>query len=534
MLDTVNAARSRGGRTSEPASTRPRRTAHPAAAFALPLCHFFTLRTSLFAAFLLLAPVAARAADVTDYVPADAMAVVAGRPLVHLAPATTSAATSQPESQGFLQQILFVAMQLKILPPEARTLGDIAGCMPLLGRYPYAFVLFDITAKPLPRGGHRLAQMQAAMVFHTDGDHKPVIQRIRQLLAAYANDEVSRLETIPSGAGTRYRLIDSRLPDWAVIEWGAIGRQFVVSIGPGAFDRMLAVHDNNAPSLASDPWYAGACGRAGVHRAFFECSASVGRMRARLSEVLGDLPARVLRSVGGEKLDRIVLLVGTQERAVTGHVVANAEGMDHHIVLSEPVPPGDPLAAMIPAGIRRYGFARQPVAVWFRGIRDAFLASQGDSTTDALSDKWAALEEQFGFSVERDFFGHLGNRLIVHDYPLHPLHIPLLWTYLIETDGDEEAVRRGVDGLFRAWQATMAKKAGTQPAGGLTPQIRRTQDGIWFIQLGLAGPAVKVTPRWIIVGFSPEAVRQNLRYLPGAASRSAVEPPPVDTAPAAR
>lgn len=458
----------------------------------------------------------ARAGDVTDAVPADAMVVVAGRPLVHLSSALP--AGSQPDMQGLLPQLLQLAGQLKLLPPEARALGDIAGCLPLLGRYPYAFVLLDITARRLPSGGHRLARMQAAIVFETDGDHQAIVQRIRQLLATYTDNEVSRLDKVPA-AGMRYRLADSRLPDWAVVEWGTIGRRFAVSIGEGSFDRMLAVQAGTAAPLSRDDWYVAARNAAGVERAFVECGVAIARMRARLRDVLGPRFDRVLQGLGNERLNRLHVFVGTEDRAVRAHLLIDADGVNHHIVLSEPLPGDDPLASLVPPEARRYGHARQPLAAWVRGLRDAYLRSRGESTARELHEAWARMEEEYGFDADRDLLGHLGNRLIVHDFPLHPLHVPLLWTYLIEIDGADAEVRRAVDGIMRAWRACVADATASAPAAGLAPQIRRTRDGIWYVQVGLAGPAITVTPRWIVIGFSPEAVRENLSRIPGATSR---------------
>ncbi len=465
----------------------------------------------VFAAVAGSAPATVRLADVTDCVPADTLLMVAGRPIVDAGAAPSAA--SQPDSQGFIQQLLVVAAQLHLLPPEARVAGDVAGTLPLLGRYPYAFALLDITGRPLPSGGHRLAQMQAAMIFDTGGDHRALVQRIRQLLVTYTNSEVSRLEEIPLDGGTRYRLIDSRLPPWTVIEWGPLGPYFVVSIGEGAWDRILATYRRKTLAVADDPWYIGACLQTRTPRAFIECLLAAARMRERLANVLAGGPNEVLRAIQADKLDRSILLVGFEGRAVTAGVVLNGDGRDHLIILSESIPAGDNAAEAVPPGARRYGFTRQPLDVWARGLRDAYLAIQGEPAATKLRGGWARLEEEYGFSAERDLLAHLGVRMVVHDYPLHPLRIPLLWTYLIEIDGAEADVRRAVNGMMRAWQAAMAAKVAENPETGIAPQIRRTGDGIWFIHLGLAGPAVAVTPRWIVIGFSPEAVRENLRLL---------------------
>jgi len=471
----------------------------------------------LIAAILLFAATSAPPAEpATACVPADAMLVVAGHPPPDRPGASSPA--SQPDSQLLFEQLLTIAGQLRILPPQARVAGDVAACMPLLARYPYAFALMDITARPLPAGGHRLAGMQAAIVFDTGGDNRPLVQRIRQLLAAYTNAELSRLETIASDGGTRYRLVDSRLPDWCVIEWGAMGRQFVVSIGRGAFERILAVHRGTSVPLANDPWYRSACGLARIDRAYIECFLAAARLRLRLDEAVAGRPREVMQAIGADKLDRSLLTVSADARAVRAHAILSVDGFDHDVVLSEVPSADDPAAAAVPPQARRFGYLRQPLAVWVRGVREAWLASQGPATSEVLRNGWRRIESEYGFGAERDLLAHLGSRLIVHDYPPHPLHIPLLWTFLIETDGAEADVRRAIDGMMTAAQAALEAKAARESGTGIAPQLRRTGDGIWYLQLGLAGPALAVTPGWIVISFSPEAVRENFSYVRAAGS----------------
>ncbi|MGB9625976.1 MAG: hypothetical protein ACPMAQ_14070, partial [Phycisphaerae bacterium] len=373
-----------------------------------------------------------------------------------------------------------------------------------------AFALMDITARPLPAGGHRLAGMQAAIVFDTGGDNRLLVQRIRQLLATYTNAELSRLETLASDGGTRYRLVDSRLPDWCVIEWGAVGRQFVVSIGRGAFERILAVRSGASVPLANDPWYRGACDLARIHRAYIECFLGAARLRSRLDEAVAGRPREVMQAIGADKLDRSLFIVSADGRAVRAHAILSVEGFDHDVVLSEVPSADDPAAVVVPPEARRFGYLRQPLAVWVRGARDAWLASQGPATSEVLRNGWGRIESEYGFHAERDLLAHLGSRLIIHDYPPHPLHIPLLWTFLIETDDAEADIRRAIDGMMTAAQAALEAKAARESGTGLAPQLRRTADGIWYVQLGLAGPALAVTRGWIVVSFSPEAVRENL------------------------
>ncbi|MBN1489219.1 MAG: hypothetical protein JXA69_04820 [Phycisphaerae bacterium] len=468
------------------------------------------------------------AADALAHVPADAYGAIAVRPEQGTAP-TTGQAEAGTASGALFHQFLTLGAQLRLLPAQARVVGDIVGCLPLLGRYPCAFALLDITSRPLSNGGYRLNDMQAVLVFETNGDHEPIAERIRQLLAAYTNAELSRLDRHSETGLIRYRLTDSRLPPWAIIEWAAVEQQFVVAIGQGALDRALAVLAGNAPALANDGWTAQARRTAEADVAFFEWMIAVEPLRTRLGEVVQGRPEEVLRALGAESLERVLGTIGTRGRAVTAHLVSRTAGADQHVTLCEPAPPEDPAMAAIPTAATRYVLLRPPIAEWIRAARAAWLASQHVSKREGLCAGWARLEQEYGFRVEEDLLAQLGTRVIIHDYPPHPLRIPLLWTVAIEVDGDSEQVRRAIEGMLRAWQAALVRQLAETPDTGLAPQLQRTGDGLWFLRLGLAGPAIGLHPRWVIVGFSPEAVRRNLVSLHGPGSDPPAGQPPVDT-----
>ena len=451
------------------------------------------------------------AAGIADYLPADSLVVVLGRPIAGATPA--SAPTSMRSRPSVLQQLLVVASQLKVLPSEARLAGDILGCHPLLEEYPYAFALLDVSARRLPTGGYRLDRMQAALVFDTGGDDRAIAQRIRQLLAAYTNSELGRLEKSVSGGVVRYRLRESRLPEWAVIEWGARGRLFVVSIGEGAFDRILAVPNAPDTALAKDPWYARAHSHSRGDRAFFEWTIPVAELRRRLTEVIHGRVEQTLASLGAEKVERLFGAVRYDGRAVVMQGVIRADGADSDFVLSEAVTADDLASAAVPAEATRYAMLRIPLAELIRRSRDACLASQSPVNQEQARAIWSRMEAEERFDTEADFLAHLGTRLIVHDYPLHPLRLPLLWTFLIETDGVGDGPRRAIDGMMRFARAALADKIARDPGTTLAPQILCTSDGLWYLRLGLAGPAVGVCGRWIVISFSPEAVRQTMARL---------------------
>jgi len=48
--------------------------------------------------------------------------------------------------------------------------------------------------------------------------------------------------------------------------------------------------------------------------------------------------------------------------------------------------------------------------------------------------------------------------------------------------------------------------------------LKRDADGVWYVQFGLLGPALAVADEWVVISYSPQAVRQNLQWLENAAA----------------
>ncbi len=76
------------------------------------------------------------------------------------------------------------------------------------------------------------------------------------------------------------------------------------------------------------------------------------------------------------------------------------------------------------------------------------------------------------------------------------------------------SVRAALGALLSAAQAYLADLVSESPTAGFVPQLVRRDDGIWLVQAGIfIGPALAVTDRWIVLSFSPTAVRANLDHI---------------------
>ena len=452
-------------------------------------------------------------APLSELIPADAMVVLFGRP----APAPQGDGASNTLTR--LGQMLTMGRRMGLIPEQSRVLADILGTLPMLGRYPHALALLDIAARPLPNQGYRLAHLQAALVFDTAGDHEAVAARIQALLDAYTVDTHTTLTEVKVKPAAPYvRLIDDRLPEWCVIEWGALDRRFVVTIGRGAFERIASIARNRRRSIAGDAWYARAHERCHGPASSLELVVDFERIERRLSAVVKGRARSVLDRLGIHVARRILWTSGMAGRAITSYVMIAGRDGDQFVPLSDPATYDPNALAAVPDAAETFTILSVPIAQLIRNGRDAYLASQRPRRRDKLRQRWAAFEAEFDFDVETELLDHLGGNLIVHTYPPHPLRVPLLCTLQFEIRDDPKSVRAVMNKLLTAWQQRLEQPKNKLAWVGLRPRLVHADDGVWFIQVGLYGPALAVTDRWIVVSFSPHAVRANLRLLESGAS----------------
>ena len=127
------------------------------------------------------------------------------------------------------------------------------------------------------------------------------------------------------------------------------------------------------------------------------------------------------------------------------------------------------------------------------------------------------MEQELGLETDADLLDHLGQYVILHTYPPHPFRVPFMFTALVAID-NPDSVRSAIDALMSAWQRHLAEKQARTGRSWFSLRVIRGQDGIWYLRAGLNGPAVGVADRWLVISYSPEAVRANLRFLARASA----------------
>lgn len=472
-------------------------------------------------------------------VPADAMAAYFGRPSPEMLSAPRGGTADNIASW------LITLKGMGVIPRDGRVAADILGSVPILWRRPHTLMLLDITTREIYHDVYRLDQMQAAVVIANTGIELAIERRVRDLLATYTDADHGKIAPRQIDGVTVYTLTDDRLPDWAIVQWAQVDAYFVGTFGAGAFERVYDVLRGRRPSLADDVWFARAHARVQGGISGLEVYGDLARVRDRLAEDAKDRPADVLRALGLEKAEQVIWATGHDDRAVRSLILGRLDtGEDVFIRLASRENASSEVAAQIPQAASSYFVIRAPLDELFNACRAGYLRSQSHGQRRAVRELWARLQAQYHFDSETQVLDHLGDHFIVHTWPEHPLKLPLLWTVWIQLAGDHQAVAVAVDRMMTAWQDALNAEdppldppdpGPRRPRFRLSPRLLREDDGLWSLQLGFIRPALAVTDGWIVVSFSPEAVRANLRHL-GTPPSSAPAPPwsPTATTPEAR
>ncbi len=395
---------------------------------------------------------------------------------------------------------------------------DVLNCWPVIRRYPRAYLLHDIKLRRLPTGGNRLDGLALSLVLQT-GEHRAEIQQLVQnLLNKYTNDQSGNLEAITIGGRPFHRLTDSVLPSWVVWEWGQYDDMFIVSVGAGSCDKVIRALSEDRLSIAREDWFSTAHRRCHANVADFELFIDAALLQERLGDSARDRFHAVVASLGLDSARKSLWTVGSSGRAYTCYAYHQDDPGDKFERLSEPASYRSEHQRLVPEGASGYAIFQTSGAALLRRIRSCYLASQRLEKRVELLEGWQRLARERKINFERDVMGQLGEFVIVHNHPRHPFGLPLMWTVLIEIKGDAKRVERTLSKVLSYCEEKLDTAASRKEAGFIRPLLRRTPSGIWYVQYGLSGPAVAVTDRWLVISYSPEALRLNLAAAPAGES----------------
>lgn len=459
----------------------------------------------------------------TALIPADSLIVYAARPYDATAGPSASGPAAATQSSGLPVSITSVLGFLNasgMIPDEGQVYVDIASSLPLLGRFEHALVLLDVSSKivrtqrddadgPREHLSLKLDQLQTAVVFRTNGEQQIVLDHLNRIVSRYTNASVAELSPQQAGRHPYQRLADERLPGWAIWEWGRLDDFFVVTFGAGAFDRVAQVYDGQRPRLADDTWFKQASTIVDGADAQAQWFIALSTLEHRLRGAARGRHSRVVRELEADNMTHDLWAIGRDGRALKWFRYYRRNGEDTLRRYSDPTRYPAHLRRVIPRDAQRYGIINVPTRWLVDNLPRAWIAARSEESVETYQRIWQRFEEESGVDISASLIDHLGDNVVVFDYPPHPLRIPFALTVAIEID-DRRAVQLAVDTLLSAWSRYLNEKAKRSESALVRLKVRQAPDGIWFLQAGILGPALKVTDRYVVVSWSPQALRDAL------------------------
>jgi hypothetical protein len=446
-----------------------------------------------------------------DLVPAESLLCWYGRPFPDAKPAS-----GQPSTIGAIMR-LFPRFALDA---QGKLYVRVGEAFKLMVSYPHALALIDAQAKPVESdpSGQRVDKLRFAAIIQAGDNADAFARLIQAALNEQTDNRQATLVRRQAGRWTYQELTDKRLPDWCAIAWGQIGPHFVMTVGQDVWPSIAAVASGQAVALSRADWLANVRGERG-HKALIEIIMAAEAIRQRLDPFVEGRATQFFAAWNAENLQRAYWALGFEGPAMycVGHFME--DGRVRERVFADPNIRDPRLTATIPETARYAIFQISPTRV-LPSICRAWLTTQGSKPRRNIEAAWVEMQSKYGFDAERDILSHLTGRIVMHNDPPHPSHVPLMITTLSEIRDDPKLVRNAVEKLSTAWKDTwneITMKEG-KPASWT---VERGQDGVWYLQYcGLIdGPAWIVTDRFLITSWSPTALRSYLEKVSDRAGR---------------
>jgi len=390
-------------------------------------------------------------------------------------------------------------------------------------QYPRAYILHDIEFLPLAEGSNRLERLSASLMLQTRGENAAIEQRIQYFLNSFTSTKTSLLDTDQVGSYQVHRLLDSRMPHWCVFEWGRVGDFYVFGLGRGSFERIVKVAGRTGGGLYNDGWYTQARQQLHGPQSLVEIYADNKALLDKIGKQAQNRLAGVLQALHLDSSDKMLWALGFSGRALTcyGYLKCGEGNVLKKV--------GDAATAahlkFVPAEATWYALINKEPADLWRRLKWAYLELQRPQKQQEI--RLSGLEMELALKVdhERDILAHFGNHIIIHNYPLHPLGFPLMCTILVDINGDAQQVKKSLDQIFEYCSLKLDVARLREGRSLFSPALMKSFDGIWYLQEGLYGPALVVTDDYLVISYSPQALRTNFEVPRQPAKEPSTTPP---------
>jgi hypothetical protein len=497
---------------------------------------------------------AAQAENPLDLVPADVLLCWKGEPYPDAAAASQA---DQPPSA--LATLIDAGTRIAGTPlrPRQKFIVRLVEAFGAAVRQPFALTILDAEAKATDDGeGKRVDKLQTALIIKTGGKNEPYLKIVQKAVNELTDQGQATLEKRRAERWSYDELRDKRLSE--SIAWGAIGDCFIVTYGPDVWPRIAAAAAGQAKSLSHDEWIesvrkdagtgasAGRGAREGIpaeegarkdsrtsnsartsdsagttdshinessaaQEPLIEVIVAARAIRERLDPFVDGRATRLFAALNSDDVERAYVALGFQGRALYCSAHYHERGRTIRRVYADPGIHDPHILAPIPADAR-YAIYRIALPQYMPKLFAGYYATRDEKDRLAAQQYWERIQAEAGFDGQKDILDHLGDTIILHNEPQHPLRLPLAFTSLIELRGDTKVFRERVERVLTGWQKYLEESEAGDDAGWT--HLERDDDGVWYLQYGpIAGLAWTFTDRYIVTSWSPAALRDYLRKM---------------------
>jgi len=393
------------------------------------------------------------------------------------------------------------------LDPRARLFVDVLQAFGEIIRYPFAIALIDARAKEEKPDSRKVDQLRVAVIVRTNGQSLPLLRMLQRIVSTHTDSGQAALERRQTHGRAYQELMDRRLSDWCVLAWGELDDYFVLTIGREVWPQIAAVAAGEATAISRDAWLAPV--RATYRQEpLIEIIVAAKAIRERLDPFVEGRATAFFRAWEADDIDQAHWALGFEGRCL----YCRAYFRDDRTRIRKYADPSfaEPRhMELVPNGAR-YAVYRLPVSRFLPKLIAAFYATRSPGDRAFAERRWAQIQAELGLDAQRDALDNLGETIVLHNDPPHPLRMPLAFTSLLEIRREPAQVRATLEKLCAAWQAALEKEAEArgEPNAAL---LERDDDGVWYLQFGpVAGLSWTFTDQYIVTSWSPKALREYL------------------------
>lgn len=405
-------------------------------------------------------------------------------------------------------QLIQTLFSSRLKPAQKLTLRMFEGFADVV-RHRFALSLIDAHASPIENEqgatGVRGDRLKIALVVNAGDDMKTFFGFIAKVVGELTDSGTASLETKQTGRFRYQELYDERMPAWCRIAWGRIDDHFVLTFGREVWPLVASVAIGDEPALSRDAWLeARRAGRA--EESLIEIIVSSKALVDRLDHIEGieGRASAFFEAWGAEDLERAHWSLGFEQRALYCEAYFKKGDRTLRRLYADPNI-RDPKFLETVTADARYAIYRVSLERVLPRIVAGLAATRSPEQRAELTRTWERIEREHGFDVENDLLANMGNTIILHNDPPHPLRIPLAVTSLYEIRKNPAQVKKTLETMCRAWQEALDADP-TNPT-----RVVDEDDGVWYLSFPLFdGFAWTISDRFVIASWSPKALREYL------------------------